>query len=98
MKKSIPALTAIVLIISAILFVTCKKDKEDEKTKTEDCTALSNAYYQASLAYISDPTSSEKCQNFVDATKAYINNCGILTPEQKAEFQASIDAADCTPQ
>jgi hypothetical protein len=95
MKKIYSILIAGILISAGIAINSCKKDKVDV-FDTDNCDKLADAYYQAAIDYTSDRTDSEKCQNFVDAATDYINNCGILTPEQKREFQEEIDETDCS--
>ena len=74
---------------------SCKKDKTSE-TNSNNCDALANAYYEAVVAYSSDPTNTEKCENLLDAATNYANDCTILTAQQRQELQDAIDNADCS--
>jgi hypothetical protein len=75
--------------------MSCKKDKIIEP-ELNNCVALAEAYTVALTAYIYDPSSTEKCEAFLQAAQDYIDGCDILTPEQKAEIQEQIDNADCS--
>ena len=94
MKKVNFILTVGLLIIMSLTVNSCKKDKDD--VLSDNCDALATAYNDAAMAYMSDPTNSEKCEDFVEAVTKYIEGCGILTPQQKQEFQDAVDAADCS--
>jgi hypothetical protein len=75
------------------------------KSKAEDCTAKAqniqpavNTMNNAAIAYSSNP-SATNCQNYKNATQAYINearslvSCTGLSPSEKTQYQQSLDTA-----
>ncbi len=81
-----------ILLCTGVLFCIsgCTK-KESPKS----CDALAADFEAALTAFITNPT-RETCEDYVDALEDYINGCALLTPAERAQFQQSIDDADCS--
>ena len=95
MKKIYIILALVFLTLSGLTIYSCKKDKTEDPI-SNNCDALANAYYEAVVAYSSDPTNTEKCENLIDAVTNYVDGCNILTAQQRQELQDAIDNADCS--
>lgn len=95
MKKQISFFSIFILIIGTFLLISCHKDKVSDDIDSGKCNELFDAYYQANLDFQMDRNDPAKCEAFVSATQDYIDNCAILTPEQKQEFQQAIDESNC---
>lgn len=85
----------IAIIIIGLFIGSCEKDKDNNGGTTDNCSNLTEAYISAYQAYIADMSSQEKCENFANAAHDLINNCAILTPEQKQEYLDQYNALEC---
>lgn len=93
-----------VLIISILGFSGCNKDDDDiddGPCSTNWALAVqdeANAWSSAATAYGTNPT-AENCNAYKQAGNDYLDalepfdNCAVLTGQQRAEWQAAIDAA-----
>ena len=96
MKKTYKILVLTFLILSALTVNSCKKDKNNS-SDTANCDELLNAFSQAQSEYIMDLQNQEKCENYVQAFKDYVDNCGaFLTPQEKQQYQDAVDQANCS--
>lgn len=83
-------LTAGMIISLSLLFNSCKK----ETVTTENCNQYVEAFNVAMQAYIINPT-EETCVDYAQALKNYVDNCGLLTPAQRAEFEEDYNELNC---
>lgn len=89
MKKVSLLLTAGMILVFLSL-ISCKK----ETTTTANCDQYVEAFNVASQAYIINPT-EETCVDYAQALKNYVDNCGLLTPAQRAEFEEDYNELNC---
>ncbi|MFO7658056.1 MAG: hypothetical protein R6W78_13420 [Bacteroidales bacterium] len=81
----------LLILATAFLFNSCKKDEP----KTLTCTELTTLYTSAWITFAFSP-SKANCEAAKKATNDLIKGCTILTPAQKAEYQEEMDDLDCT--
>jgi hypothetical protein len=83
-----------IIIITGLLTGSCEKNKDND-AGTDNCDKLTEAYINTYQAFIADLDNKEKCENFANAAHDLINNCAILTPEQKQEYLDQYNALKC---
>ena len=99
--------TLLIAALFALVLCACKKDKDDDdndlicsstwQTETADETAAMSAAF---MAYASNPT-HETCvaakdayQDYIDALQKFSNCTALWTPQQRDDWQASLDEAE----
>jgi hypothetical protein len=92
------------LAISVLGLWTCKKDSKTDTCSGAWASELSsqiNAMSDALTAYASNPTPAtcnaykQATQNYLDALAPY-GNCATLTGQNRADWQAALDAAQAS--
>lgn len=91
MKKILSLFSVSALCLLVTLSAGC--GGKDDPTTTESCEAKINAFQNALNAYIADPVKS-KC-DAVKAAATPLLSCPGLTPAQKSDYKASVDAIVC---
>lgn len=81
----------LLLLVSVFILNSCKKDEK----KTLSCDELATNYTAAALAFAFGPTEAT-CTAYEKAISDYLNGCGLLTAQEKADLQASLDENDCS--
>ncbi len=82
------------LIISA-LFIVCGSCKKTVVDPVVSCEKAAEAYGTATTEYIGDINNVKKCQAFINAANALINDCPTISAADKKAAQASIAAVKC---
>ncbi len=98
--------TLLIAALFALALTTCKKDKDDDddlgfcSNYATEYAEETNTVYAAMMAYASNPT-HETCvaykdayQDYIDALKKFSNCATLWTPQEKANWQASLDLAE----
>ncbi len=83
------------ILILASLFLlnsSCKKTVADPVLS---CEKAAEAYTAATLDYANNINDSKKCQAFVNAAKAFVNDCPTISAADKKATLASIATVNC---
>ncbi|MBN2611914.1 MAG: hypothetical protein JXB00_10195 [Bacteroidales bacterium] len=81
----------LLILATAFLFNSCKKDEP----KTLSCEELSTLYVSAWMTFSLSPTKAN-CEAAKKATNDLLNGCALLSPADKADYQEELDDLDCT--
>jgi hypothetical protein len=79
----------VVLFGIAMMMNGCKKEKED------NCQGLLDDIDAAATAFGNNP-SENTCEAYYDAIQDYYNGCAAIPPSLKAQYDAWLDAVDCS--
>ena len=98
--------TLIIAVLFALALCACKKDKDDDNDAlcsgvwTTEVADEAAAMSTALMAYASNPT-HETCvaakdayQDFIDELQKYSNCTALWTPQERENYQASLDEAE----
>ena len=88
MKKFNIALL-LVLFGIAMMVNGCKKTKED------NCDNLIDDIESAATAFGNNPTEAT-CEAYYDAIQDYYDGCAAIPPALKQQYDAWLDAVDCS--
>ena len=94
MKKMRTFISIVILGFVLLSSNSCKK-ATDPFTNPQDCDDLINAYSAAINAYVVDQTEAN-CEAYVDALSNLVNNCDILSAQDKQQYNEELANMDCS--
>ncbi len=83
----------LILLLPFVIISSCVKKVIDPLGT--GCVGGAAKFSETYLAFIGDPTNMKKCEVFLDATRTYLKNCGVLTAAERKDLEKDISSTDC---
>ena len=91
MKKRLLFGLILVFSVAIVGVLSC----DDEVKDTLNCTELAAKVSTAAAAFSANATAST-CNDYKEAIQDYIDGCDILTDQEVADLELTLDGLDCS--